>query len=171
LCVSVCGPVYALVYPTVTGRSSCCVCLYVVPSVRWCIPQWRAVLLVVCVCMWSRLCASVSHSDGPFFLLCCVCMWSRLCANVSHSGGPFFLLCCVCMWSRLCAGVSHSDGPFFLLCCVCVVDAPKTAESVTLFITDGVIKSCWQTSVRLMEHSIKMCQTSAVYSAEHCMVC
>jgi hypothetical protein len=48
LCVSVCGPVYALVYPTVTGRSSCC------------------------VCMWSRLCASVSHIDGPFFLLCCV---------------------------------------------------------------------------------------------------
>jgi hypothetical protein len=34
LCVSVCGPVCALVYPTVIGRSSCCVCLYVVPSVR-----------------------------------------------------------------------------------------------------------------------------------------
>jgi hypothetical protein len=49
-----CGPVYALVYPIVTGRSSCC---------------------VVCVCMWSRLCACVPRCDRPFFLLCCVCLY------------------------------------------------------------------------------------------------
>jgi hypothetical protein len=48
------------------GRSSCC---------------------VVCVCMWTNLCVSISHSDGSFLLLCCVCVctWSRLCASVSHS--------------------------------------------------------------------------------------
>jgi hypothetical protein len=46
----VCDPVYTLVYPVVTGRSSYC---------------------AVCFCMWYRLCASVSHSDGPFLLLCC----------------------------------------------------------------------------------------------------
>jgi hypothetical protein len=45
--------------------------------------------------MWSRLGASVSCSDGPFFLLCCVCMWTRLCVSASCSGGPFFLLCYV----------------------------------------------------------------------------
>jgi hypothetical protein len=76
-CVSVCGPVYALMYPIVIERSSCCVvCLYVVPSMRWCIPYWWIVLPVVLgVCMWSRLCSGVSHSDGAFFLLCCVCLY------------------------------------------------------------------------------------------------
>jgi hypothetical protein len=29
--------------------------------------------------MLSRPRTSVSHSDGPFFLLCCVCRLSRLC--------------------------------------------------------------------------------------------
>jgi hypothetical protein len=48
LCVSVCGPIYALVYPVVMGHTFCC----------------------VCICMWSHLCASVSRSDGSYFLLC-----------------------------------------------------------------------------------------------------
>jgi hypothetical protein len=47
--VCLCGFVYALVYPIAMGRSSCC---------------------ILCVCMWFRLCAGVSHSDGSFFLLC-----------------------------------------------------------------------------------------------------
>jgi hypothetical protein len=42
-------------------------------------------LPVVCVCMWSRLCASVSHSDRLLFLLCCVCMSSCLCARLLQS--------------------------------------------------------------------------------------
>jgi hypothetical protein len=54
--VSVCGPVYALVYPIVMGR-----------------------LPVLCVCMWSRLRASVCHSDGPFFLLLCVLLRNVQC--------------------------------------------------------------------------------------------
>jgi hypothetical protein len=48
LCVPVCVPVNALVYPIMSGHSSCC------------------------VCMWSRLYACESHSDGSFSLLCCV---------------------------------------------------------------------------------------------------
>jgi hypothetical protein len=117
LCVSVCGPVYWLVYPIVMGLSSCCVCLYVVPSMGYCIPLWWADLPVVCVCMWSRLWASVSHCDGPLFLLWCICMWSRLWASVSYCDGPLFLLWCICMWSRLWASVSCCDvsarGPVY----------------------------------------------------------
>jgi hypothetical protein len=136
LCVSVCGPVYALVYSTV-----------------------KVILPVVCACMWSRLGASVSHSDGSSFLLClsvcslvyaleypivkgllpvvCVCIRSRLCASVSHSDwsffplsvcGPFCALLCPavtgrssCCVSCLCASVFHNERSFFLLCCVHMV--------------------------------------------------
>jgi hypothetical protein len=62
LCVSVCGPVYASVYPTGMIGSSCCVYLYVVPSRRQCIPRWWLVLHVVCICVWSRLCCSGAFS-------------------------------------------------------------------------------------------------------------
>jgi hypothetical protein len=115
LCVPVRGPVYGLMYPTATSRSSC----------------------YVRVCMWVRLCASVSHSDGPFFLLCVSVCGPIYAALVYPTVTiPFFLLCvsvcgpiyglvyptvtgrsscCVCMWSRLYASVYHSDKPFFLL--------------------------------------------------------
>jgi hypothetical protein len=79
LCVSVCGPVFALVYPIKMDRSSCCVmCVSVcgpVYALVYPIVMDRSFCCVMCVCMWSRLCASVSHSDGPFFLLCCVCLY------------------------------------------------------------------------------------------------
>jgi hypothetical protein len=114
---TVCGPIYALVYPTVTGRSSCCVSVcgpvyeLVYPTLTG-----RSSCCAMCVCMWPSLCASVSHSDGPFSCCAmCVCMWPSLCAGVSHSDGTFFLFC-VCMWPSLCASVSHSDGRSS--CCV-----------------------------------------------------
>jgi hypothetical protein len=68
-----CDPVYALVYPTVPDCSYCVVsqcglvCALVYPTVADC-----SSYCVVCVCIWSRLCASVSHSD---VLLCCVCLY------------------------------------------------------------------------------------------------
>jgi hypothetical protein len=105
LCVSVRGPVYALVYLIVLGRSSCCiVCLYVV---HLCSSVSHS---VVCVCMWSHLFCSVSHS------VMCVYMWFHLCSSVSHT------VVCVCMWSRLCASVSHNAGSFFLFCCVFIMN-------------------------------------------------
>jgi hypothetical protein len=51
--LSVCGPVYTLVYSIVISRSFCS---------------------AVCVCLWFCLRASVSHSDGLFILLCCLCL-------------------------------------------------------------------------------------------------
>jgi hypothetical protein len=42
----------------------------------------RSFSCVVCVCMWSRLCASVSHSDGSFFQLCCVNVCGPIYASV-----------------------------------------------------------------------------------------
>jgi hypothetical protein len=47
-------PAYGLLYPIVMGRSSFC---------------------LLCVCMWLLFCASISHSDGSFFLLCCTFAW------------------------------------------------------------------------------------------------
>jgi hypothetical protein len=121
LCVSACGPVYALVYPTVMGRSSCC---------------------VVCVCMWFRLCASVSHSDGPFFLsvfcvsVCCPvyaivyrCVSGRSSYCVSVCGPVYALVYPIVTGRSSCCVVSVC-GPVYALvypivtgrssCCVCL---------------------------------------------------
>jgi hypothetical protein len=54
-------------------------------------------------CMRSQLCASSSCC-----IVLCVCMWSRLLASVSHRDGPFFMLCvclCVCVCVRACCPV------------------------------------------------------------------
>jgi hypothetical protein len=96
--------------------------------------------------MCSRLCASVSHSDGSFFLLC-----GFVCGTLSAlvypiMVGPLSLLCVCFMWSRLHSSVPHSDGPFFLLCYMSVVlesfierrVARKTVEPLTF----PAIKRC-----------------------------
>jgi hypothetical protein len=115
LCASVShsdGPFFLLccVYPILMGRSCCCVlcvCMWSVCALVYPILMGRSSCCSCCVvCMWSRLCASVSSSDRPFFLLCCVypILKGRSCCCVL----------CVCMWSHLYASVSHSDPPFFL---------------------------------------------------------
>jgi hypothetical protein len=72
--VSVCGPVYALVYPTVMGRSSGCVCL------------------------WSSLCSNVSHSVGSSscYVFVCVCVCGPVYALVCPIMLGRFFCCVVC---------------------------------------------------------------------------
>jgi hypothetical protein len=72
LCVSVCDPVRALVYPTVVCRSSFCVVCLCGPvyTLVYATEMDRSSFCVVCVCMWHCLCASVSYSDGRSS--CCV---------------------------------------------------------------------------------------------------
>jgi hypothetical protein len=74
------GLVYALVYPIVVGPSSCCVYLCVFVYGPVCALVYPKVIIrfsccLVCVCMWSRLCASASHGGGSSLLLCCVCFY------------------------------------------------------------------------------------------------
>jgi hypothetical protein len=82
--------------------------------------------------MWSRLCASVSHSDGSFLLLCFVCVYVSVCGPVYALVYPTVMgrsSCCVVCIS-VCGPVYalvyfHSDGPFFLLCCLCLYVVPS----------------------------------------------
>jgi hypothetical protein len=63
--------------------------------------------------MWSRLCASVSLSDGAFLLLCatvCGPVYALLYPTVM----AILAVVCACVWSRLCASVSHGDGSSLL---------------------------------------------------------
>jgi hypothetical protein len=69
------GPIFALVYPITMGCSSCYVFVSYGPIFVLVYPITMGGFLL-CVCMWSRLCASVTHSDGLFFLLCCVCIYN-----------------------------------------------------------------------------------------------
>jgi hypothetical protein len=78
------GPIYTLVHLTVMVRSSCCVVLYVfvcglIYALVYPIVMVHSSCCVLCACMWSRLCASASHSNGSFFLLCCVVLYVFVC--------------------------------------------------------------------------------------------
>jgi hypothetical protein len=80
LCVPVCGPVCALVYPTVMGRSSCCVCV----CVSVCGPVYALVYPKMtgssscCVCVCVSVCGPVCALVYPIVTgrsSCCVCLY------------------------------------------------------------------------------------------------